>query len=68
MGCQSRDYKPSDGYNTLFYFSDGLKTDMCGIYTQYKGIVGGKKTKKRKRRSKKSRKYSQYTYGKKHKL
>ena len=70
MGCQSRDYISSDGFMPIYYLGDSIKSGICGINNQFKGIVGGKKRKlkktkqiktKRRRMNKTIRKYKYYT-------
>jgi hypothetical protein len=56
MGCQSRDYKSSDGFLPIFYLSESIKSEICGIGNRFRGIVGGTKRRKRKNKSKR-RKY-----------
>ncbi len=56
MSCQSRDYKSSDGFLPIFYLSESIKSEICGVGNRFRGIIGGTKRKKRKNKSKR-RKY-----------
>lgn len=48
MGCQTRPYKSSDGFSSIFYLSQSVKAGTCGISNEFKsmGIGGSKKRKK----------------------
>ena len=48
MGCQTRPYKSSDGFSSIFYLSQSVKAGTCGISNEFKsmGIGGSKKQKK----------------------
>lgn len=70
MSCTSRDYKLSDGFMGLYYFSKGVQDNICDINNQFKTIIGGNKINKRKIKTRKikTRKYRQYTNAKKSKI
>ena len=48
MSCQTRNYTTSDGFVPIFYLNESITTGICGISNQFKGIVGGRKSRKRK--------------------
>ncbi len=55
MGCQTRMYTIGDGFPSIFYLGESIKSSICAIDNQFKSLVGGKR-KKTRRRTRKRRK------------
>lgn len=59
MGCQTGQYSSDKGFMSIYYLGESIKSGICGINNQFRGIMsGGKKIRKSRkiRKTKKARK------------